>query len=121
MLLDNSCLGDPIVRVEDVPNNAVRIFAGVDVVAPMQSVWDVLTDYENLYRVVPNLVRTEVLERNARGGAARIAQTGSTTMLPGISVESKMVLDVNEFYEDSPLPDSQISTTPSRLERGLFP
>ena len=29
---------------EDAPNNAVRIFTGVDVVAPTQSVWDLLTE-----------------------------------------------------------------------------
>eukprot|EP00747_Dinoflagellata_sp_TGD_P165297 gnl/TRDRNA2_/TRDRNA2_186384_c0_seq1.p1 gnl/TRDRNA2_/TRDRNA2_186384_c0~~gnl/TRDRNA2_/TRDRNA2_186384_c0_seq1.p1 ORF type:complete len:354 (+),score=35.10 gnl/TRDRNA2_/TRDRNA2_186384_c0_seq1:66-1127(+) len=120
VLLENSCLGDPIVQVEDVPNNAVRIFAGIDVVAPMQSVWEVLTDYENLHRVVPNLVKNEVLTRNARGGA-RLAQTGSATVLPGLSFTAKMVLDVNVFYEDSPLPDSQISKFPNRLQRGVFP
>ena len=35
----------------------------IDVVAPMQNVWDVLTDYENLDKVVPSLVQNDVLQR----------------------------------------------------------
>merc|ERR1719171_3411387 len=84
VLSDSVCLvpGEPVMRIESAPNNAVRIFTGVDVVAPMQSVWDMLTDYENLDKVVPSLVRNEVLPPYP-GGGARIAQTGSAAVLPG--------------------------------------
>lgn len=110
MMLDKECLvsGDPLVRIERAPSNAVRIFTGIDVQAPMQRVWDVLTDYENLHKVVPSLVHNEVLQNFSNGGA-RLAQTGSATVLPGIRFTAKMVLDVNVYYEDSPIPDSQIA------------
>jgi len=59
----DSCLvpGEPVVRVEKAPENSRRIFAGIDIMASVDDVWKVLTDYENLKNVVPNLVINEVL------------------------------------------------------------
>merc|ERR1719161_2082923 len=86
VLSDNLCLvpGEPMVRIESAPSNGVRIFTGVDMEAPMQSVWDVLTDYENLDKAVPSLVQNDVLQRYADGGA-RIEQTGAADVLPGVT------------------------------------
>ena len=59
----DSCLipGEPVVRVEKAPENSRRIFAGIDIMASVDDVWKVLTDYGNLQNVVPNLVVNEVL------------------------------------------------------------
>ncbi len=59
----DSCLvpGEPVVRVEKAPENSRRIFAGIDIMASVDDVWNVLTDYENLQNVVPNLVVNKVL------------------------------------------------------------
>jgi len=61
---ETSCLvpGEPVVRVEKAPENSRRIFAGVDIMASVDDVWNVLTDYGHLQDVVPNLVVNEVLE-----------------------------------------------------------
>ena len=61
---DDQCLipGEPVVRVEKAPENSRRIFAGIDVMASVDTVWDLLTDYENLDKVVPNLLVNNVLE-----------------------------------------------------------
>lgn len=60
----NSCLipGEPVVRVEKAPENSRRIFAGIDIMASVDDVWNVLTNYEELQNVIPNLVVNEVLE-----------------------------------------------------------
>jgi hypothetical protein len=60
---ETQCLvpGEPVVRVEKAPENSRRIFAGVDIMASVDDVWKVLTDYGNLQKVVPNLVVNEVL------------------------------------------------------------
>merc|ERR1719191_1168268 len=102
VLLDSVCLapGEPMVRIEDAPSNAVRIFTGIDVVAPMQSVWEVLTDYENLHKVVPSIVRNEVVNRFESG--ARLAQSASASVLPGLKFSAKMVLDVNLYQDGIP-------------------
>ena len=62
---EDGCLlpGEPVVRVERAPQNSRRIFAGIDIPsASVNDVWELLTDYPNLGRVVPNLVVNEVLE-----------------------------------------------------------
>merc|ERR1719424_2591242 len=55
VLEEDVCLvpGQPVVRVEDAPGNARRIFTGIDIVADgcenvTGVVWNVLTDYANL-------------------------------------------------------------------------
>lgn len=61
---EDQCLvpGEPVVRVEKAPENSRRIFAGIDIMASVDDVWNVLTDYSHLQRVVPNLVVNEVLK-----------------------------------------------------------
>mmetsp|Transcript_15566 Transcript_15566/g.33960 ORF Transcript_15566/g.33960 Transcript_15566/m.33960 type:complete len:589 (+) Transcript_15566:137-1903(+) len=61
---ESSCLvpGEPVVRVEKAPENSRRIFAGIDIMADLEHVWNVLTDYENLEKVVPNLLVNDVLQ-----------------------------------------------------------
>jgi len=61
---EDQCLvpGEPIVRVEKAPENSRRIFAGIDILASVDDVWRVLTDYQHLQDVVPNLVVNEVLK-----------------------------------------------------------
>jgi hypothetical protein len=54
--------GDPVVRVERAPENSRRIFAGIDIMASVDDVWKLLTDYENLQNVIPNLVVNDVME-----------------------------------------------------------
>lgn len=61
---EDQCLvpGEAVVRVEKAAENSRRIFAGIDIMASVDDVWEVLTDYENLQKVVPNLVVNEVVE-----------------------------------------------------------
>mmetsp|Transcript_7254 Transcript_7254/g.10258 ORF Transcript_7254/g.10258 Transcript_7254/m.10258 type:complete len:511 (+) Transcript_7254:129-1661(+) len=54
--------GEAIARVEKAPENSRRIFAGIDIMASVDDVWNVLTDYAHLQDVVPNLVVNDVLE-----------------------------------------------------------
>jgi len=136
-LFDEICLepGDPVVRIEDAPGNGVRIFTGIDIQSTMDEVWNILTDYENLHRVVPSLVSNEVLEKK-EGGGARIYQIGAAKVLPGVNFKASMTLDVDVYTEDNPLPEEKIAThvdidTSSEevrakgsrlpLKRGIFP
>jgi len=61
---EDMCLvpGEPLVRVEKAPDNSRRIFAGVDILASVDTLWAVLTNYQDLQKVVPNLKLNEVLE-----------------------------------------------------------
>ena len=51
---------EPYVSIEAAPSNARRIFTGVDIMADMESIWDVLTNFDRLQDVVPSLVKNEV-------------------------------------------------------------
>lgn len=62
---EESCLmpdAEPLVRVEKAPDNSRRIFAGIDILASTDDVWNVLTNYHNLQNVIPNLVVNDVLD-----------------------------------------------------------
>lgn len=61
---EDECLvpGEPVVRVEKAPQNSRRIFAGIDIPVSVEDVWNLLTDYANLQKVIPNLVVNEILE-----------------------------------------------------------
>lgn len=137
VLTDDVCLvpGEPIVRVERAPDNSRRIFTGVDIIAPVDAVWETLTDYEGLHKVVPSLVENTVLSRNKRGGA-RLLQIGGANVLPGVTFTAKTVLDVDIYLESEPIADSCIANhldddaseedvrsfdSVLPLQRGIFP
>lgn len=141
MLTERVCLipGDrPVVRVEDAPGNARRIFTGVDILASVDEVWRVMTDYEGLQRVVPNLVENEVLARSSAGGA-RLWQIGRASwQVFGRSFyfQAGTTLDVHLFPEGLPeertsgarLDAASLSSAEARawgkeleLVRGTFP
>lgn len=88
-LAEEVCLvpGAPVVRVENAPGNARRIFTGIDIVANsenvLEQVWQTLTDYDNLAEVVPNLVANEVVSRTTDG--ARLKQLGAAKLAPGVT------------------------------------
>lgn len=71
---EDECLvpGEPVVRVEKAPQNSRRIFAGIDIPVSVDDVWELLTDYINLQKVVPNLVVNEVLELYDGGTTGKI-------------------------------------------------
>jgi len=134
---DEVCLipGETVVRVEDAPNNARRIFCAIDIFAPVDEVWGVLTDYENLQNVVPSLKKNEVLERWDDG--VRLKQVGEADLVPGVSFKARCTLDVKEWPEGIPAAmlegstgdksiedaaDEEIASTADiPLVRGVFP
>ena len=108
MLLDDVCLvpGAPVVRVESAPGNARRIFTGIDILAEgcdvLELVWATLTDYDNLDKVVPNLVSNTVVRRDEDARGARLKQVGGAKLAPGITFTAQTTLDVREYPEGLP-------------------
>jgi len=95
---------EPVVRVEDAPGNARRIFTGVDIRATVDEVWRVMTDYELLQQRVPNLVQNQVLERY-RDGGARLRQVGRASwrvLGRDFFFQAMTVLDVHLHPEGLP-------------------
>jgi hypothetical protein len=107
VLSEDICLvpGKPMVRVEQAPGNARRIFTGIDIVADepniLEVVWQTLTDYENLDKVVPNLIGNEVVSRTENG--ARLRQIGAAKLGPGITFKATTTLDVETYPDGLPV------------------
>ena len=137
VLTDDVCLvpGDPVVRIEEAPSNSRRIFTGIDISASMEDVWGVLVDYGRLDKVIPSLVKNTIVSSLPKGGA-RLLQVGGAKVLPGVTFTAKILLDVNLYLEDDPLPPNmQASHLPETasskqvrdydlklpLVRGVFP
>ena len=50
---------DPVeVTVEKAGPNSRRVYAAIDIGAPVAAVWDALTDYEGLGNFIPGTLRT---------------------------------------------------------------
>ncbi|KAJ1447735.1 hypothetical protein M885DRAFT_471666 [Pelagophyceae sp. CCMP2097] len=101
---DEICLmpGEVVVRVEDAPGNARRIFTGIDILASVDCVWALLTNYAGLADVVPNLVRNDVLRYDADGRGARVLQVGAAQLVPGIKFKASLTLDVRAYEHGMP-------------------
>jgi len=111
IIRDDICLlpGEPVVRLEVAPGNARRIFTGIDILSNVSAVWSVLTNYAQLHRVVPSLVKNEVLETYVNG--SKLLQVGGAKVLPGITFTAKTVLDVRTYLEDNPIPEYMIANS----------
>lgn len=137
-LTDQICLlpgEEPLVRIEEAPQNARRIFSGVDIVCNVDTVWKILTNYEKLQDVVPSLVKNEIVYRTDDGGA-RLKQVGGAKVLPGVTFTAKTVLDIAVYTEENPISDDLLACNPPSnktseevrlyykgmpLQRGRFP
>lgn len=108
VLTDLVCLipgGEPVVRLEDAPGNARRIFTGIDISASVEEVWDVMTSYELLESRIPNLAENQVLERFEEDGGARLWQVGQakwTVLSKDFYFKACTTLDVHLWPDGLP-------------------
>eukprot|EP00854_Cymbomonas_tetramitiformis_P007113 gene7113-8486_t len=65
---------------------------GSQVNAPVEVVWNVLTDYERLADFIPGLIENTVLSRS--GDRVRLSQVAAEEIAFGASVKVKAVLDI---------------------------
>ena len=54
------------IQVDKTSWNSRRIYASISITAPVEMVWDALTDYDNLGTFIPSLVENRCLERTGR-------------------------------------------------------
>eukprot|EP00252_Welwitschia_mirabilis_P011097 TRINITY_DN24955_c0_g1_i1.p1 TRINITY_DN24955_c0_g1~~TRINITY_DN24955_c0_g1_i1.p1 ORF type:complete len:208 (-),score=28.09 TRINITY_DN24955_c0_g1_i1:289-912(-) len=80
--------------IENCGNNSRRIVASIAIEAPLDAVWNVLTDYEKLADFIPGLLVSELMEKRECG--ARLLQIGQQILPLGLKFKAKGILDVFE-------------------------
>ena len=83
--------------MERLPQGTRRLAAELKSPLPVQLLWDVLTDYENLSRFIPNLSSSELIQR--QGQTVRLQQVGSQQLL-GLRFSAQVQLELTEFRQD---------------------
>lgn len=82
------------LKIEKSGKNSRRITAKIEVEAPLDAVWNVLTDYERLADFIPGLAVCQLLERRENG--ARLLQIGEQNLAFGLKFKAKGIVDVVE-------------------------
>lgn len=73
------------LKIEKSGKNSRRVTATIEVEAPLDAVWNVLTDYERLADFIPGLAVSQLLERRENG--ARLLQFEGGTGNQSISIK----------------------------------
>ncbi|KAK7318397.1 hypothetical protein RJT34_03097 [Clitoria ternatea] len=99
--LDRPCVVDEVhLRRFDglLENGGVHrcVFASITVKAPVRDVWNVLSSYETLPEIVPNLAISKILSRD--NNKVRILQEGCKGLLYMV-LHARAVLDLCEYLE----------------------
>ncbi|TKY60472.1 hypothetical protein E2542_SST17571 [Spatholobus suberectus] len=99
--LDRPCVVDEVhLRRFDglLENGGVHrfVFASITVKAPVRDVWNVLSSYESLPEIVPNLAISKILSRD--NNKVRILQEGCKGLLYMV-LHARVVLDLCEYLE----------------------
>lgn len=82
------------VDVIKLGKNARRITCRISVDANLETVWNVLTDYERLADFIPGLAVCELLEKD--GNRARLFQIGQQNLAFGVKFNAKGIVDCYE-------------------------
>lgn len=88
------------VTVERGARNSRRLYAAVQIAAPINVVWGALTDYEGLGSFIPGLSENRCLSRKADG--ATLLQVGEQDVAFGAKFRARVVLDIQEHSTGTP-------------------
>jgi hypothetical protein len=97
----NVCALDTIQQdMERLPQGKRRLAVQLRFSADTRWIWEVLTDYDNLHRFIPNLEHSRVLWR--RDGQVGVEQVG-TQLLCGLRFSARVTLELTEQTEQGRL------------------
>ncbi|GLJ19337.1 hypothetical protein SUGI_0348360 [Cryptomeria japonica] len=82
------------LSIENNGKNSRKISAKIEVQAPLDAVWNILTDYEKLADFIPGLALCQLLER--RENYARLYQVGQQNLVFGLKFKAKGIIEVYE-------------------------
>ncbi|GLT44814.1 hypothetical protein SLA2020_186910 [Shorea laevis] len=87
--------GDGVcVEIKKIGRNFRKIRSKIGIDAGLDTVWNIMTDYEKLVDIVPGLVVSKLVEK--KGNSARLYQIGQQNLPLGLKFNAKVVLDCYE-------------------------
>ncbi|MEA5596208.1 SRPBCC family protein [Rivularia sp. UHCC 0363] len=86
------------VEVEKIAERQRQITAKIQIPHPVETVWQVLTDYQALSEFIPSLASSRKLEHP--DGGIRLEQIGSQRLLR-LNFSARVVLDLEESFPDA--------------------
>ncbi|TXG63174.1 hypothetical protein EZV62_010168 [Acer yangbiense] len=94
-LKSESLTGDGVyIEIEKFGRNSRRIQSKIEIEANLDTVWNILTDYERLVDFIPGLAVSELVEK--KDNFARLYQIGLQNLPFGLKFNAKGVLDCYE-------------------------
>eukprot|EP00897_Mesotaenium_endlicherianum_P006544 jgi/Mesen1/5918/ME000030S05185 len=82
------------VTIEKLRGNSRRVTAKIAIHGPLETVWEVLTDYGRLAEYIPSLAVNELQEKRPNG--ARLLQIGEQEVALGIKFRARAIVDCEE-------------------------
>ena len=82
--------------MERLPNGTRRLAALLRTPISIESIWNVLTDYDNLSELIPNLVSSKIIGRE--GKRVQLEQVGSQKLM-GLTFSAQVQLELIENRE----------------------
>ncbi|MBD2464414.1 SRPBCC family protein [Oscillatoria sp. FACHB-1407] len=100
-LLESECPVEPPqgvnVKVERLDGRRRQIIATIQIPHPVETVWNILTDYEHLADFIPNLAKSRRIEHPQ--GGIRLEQVGSQSFFK-LKFCARVILDMVEKFPD---------------------
>ena len=116
---NNNNKDDSIQVLIEAPDfNSRRISASVVVDADINSIWNIITDYNNLAQHVPNLVVSQTVG-NRYGNNVRLFQEGAQKII-GFDFRASLTMDMNEEIEDENRAMKERRLNFKLVESGMF-
>ncbi|GKU90528.1 hypothetical protein SLEP1_g4512 [Rubroshorea leprosula] len=87
--------GDGVcIEIKRIGRNFRKIRSKVGIDASLDTVWNIMTDYEKLADIIPGLVVSKLVEK--KGNSARLYQIAQQNLPLGLKFNAKVVLDCYE-------------------------
>lgn len=93
--VDTPDLQDVTLTTEQLEARQRRLTATISIPTSVEQVWQVLSDYESLAEFIPNLAKSQLIERP--GGGIRLEQVGNQRFLR-LKFSARVVLDLEESF-----------------------
>ncbi|KGN45631.1 uncharacterized protein LOC101204838 [Cucumis sativus] len=82
------------IQIEKLGTNSRRIYSRIGIDAPLQAVWNILTDYERLADFIPGLAISQILFKI--DNHVRLFQVGEQNLAFGLKFNAKGTIDCYE-------------------------